>query len=440
MRCANESEKCVFDHTRCASKSELRAGVTRLKKANEEKHKLLAAITQADTQTNVPNGQGDGVKIRQVVLEELPNDNGSLLPDAVPQRAWHGEAALVCSPCFSLLPSSAQRSVSFGKGALGAEDQAAASTPFLPTPTSLSIHSGDEDVNQLQTDTWTKTGWSVAYVQQLFDAVLTWDYLPFCLLCRAAFLEDYNSRLSRYCSSTLVHALLALATRMMIENGSENVSLPNGWSGSKTFFDVAEELIRANGSLSKLPDIQALGILSLYQFSCGRETKAQELADAFAASITDLCLQQSLHVTEGDPYLVVRATTYCGAVSLIRMLRLTTGDIFSPSTPKEADLASLDRSPCNMENESVADRGKERTDHTLDTHYSTICSLQIVPAKIFQLTEWVYKLLATANMPSGEVTWNEVLAIYTKCLDWYESFLTVLKDEDSERPFVLFIQ
>lgn len=320
MRCANDGNKCVFDHTRCASKSELRAEVARLKKANEEKNKLLAAVssTRGDVQITMPNGLEDGIKIRQVVLEELANDNSSLFEDAVPEGACCGEGAtsnvsqVVCPPCSSRPPSSAQPCVGFGK------DQAAASAPFLPTPTASSSHSIDGDANQLQTDMWTKTGWSVVYVQQLFDAVLTWDYLPFCLFCRAAFLEDYNSGLVRYCSSVLVHALLALATRTMIENGGENVSPPQGWSGSNAFFDAAEELIRANGSLSKLPDIQALGSLSIYQFSCGRETKAQELADAFAACIKDLCLQRSLHGTEDDHYLTVRATTYCGAVSLVR--------------------------------------------------------------------------------------------------------------------------
>lgn len=129
-------------------------------------------------------------------------------------------------------------------------------------------------------------------MRHLLDALLTWDYLPFCLLCKDSFLRDYHGGSARYCSSAPVNALLALATRVLNENDGSALS-------------------------SSLSDIQAFGILSLYQISCGRAPEAQELAEAFASSITDLCSREPLAGTR-DEYARARATTYCGAISLIR--------------------------------------------------------------------------------------------------------------------------
>ena len=69
-------------------------------------------------------------------------------------------------------------------------------------------------------------------------------------------------------------------------------------------------------------------------------------------------------------------------------------------------------------------------------HQSQLSSLQLIPAKIFQLTEWVYKLLASPQPAAGD----EVVLAYHRCLDWYESFFAMLKTDGSNSPFVLFIQ
>lgn len=62
-------------------------------------------------------------------------------------------------------------------------------------------------------------------------------------------------------------------------------------------------------------------------------------------------------------------------------------------------------------------------------------SLQILPAKIYLLTEWVYKFLAS---PWDKA--EEVVAVYRDCLDWYETCFTLLKEDGSNPPYLLFIQ
>lgn len=174
----------------------------------------------------------------------------------------------------------------------------------------------DSYISESQTDTWTRTGWTKAHIRHLFDATLTWDYLPFCLLRKDLFMRDYESGSSQFCSSSLVHATLAISSRLINENDN-NTILPSGWLGSKFFFDEANRALQALLPAKNLPDIQALGVLSLYQMRCGLEGRALGFAKDFARNITELCNQEP-RGNQDDQYINACAITYCRAVSLVR--------------------------------------------------------------------------------------------------------------------------
>ncbi len=169
--------------------------------------------------------------------------------------------------------------------------------------------------SQSQPDIWTQTGWSKAHVRYLFEALLTWDSLPFCLFSKSLFLQDYDSGSDRFCSSALVHALLALAIRLVNEDKDDFRFLPNGLIGSQMFFETAMTIVR--DTEASLPNIQAIGILSLYHLRCGNEVDAYILAESFTSKITNLCLRESLESIE-EQYAWAQAVTYSGAVSLSR--------------------------------------------------------------------------------------------------------------------------
>lgn len=170
-------------------------------------------------------------------------------------------------------------------------------------------------INRDETSGREQTGQRIIW--QLFDSTFAWDSLPFTILNRSAFHKDFHNGSSRFCSPALVNALLAFSTRVIIESAPKSASVPQGWSGSSTFFEKAEQLLSADASSDRLPDIQARGVLSLYKFSCGCELAAQELADAFVTGIKDLCRREYSSSTQND-FQQALATSYCGAVSLIR--------------------------------------------------------------------------------------------------------------------------
>lgn len=101
----------------------------------------------------------------------------------------------------------------------------------------------------------------------------------------------------------------------MNESSDDAALLPSGWLSSQVLFDEA----RANLSEGCLPDIQALGVLSLYHLRCGFEAEARELVEAFAARTAEHC-QRPLPDDEParEDFSKARLITYCGAVSLVR--------------------------------------------------------------------------------------------------------------------------
>ncbi|KAM4061368.1 hypothetical protein HRG_013091 [Hirsutella rhossiliensis] len=120
-------------------------------------------------------------------------------------------------------------------------------------------------------------------------------------------------------------------------------------------------------------------------------------------------------------YAKVWATSYRGAVSLIRILRLTTGQVFTMSTSckLQDDSIFLDQSACSAEYLFGGQCGSGTTpDPALKARGSQLRNLQLIPARVFQLTEWVYKLLSSAtHTPNGRFDTAEVMAVYTECLD-----------------------
>lgn len=328
-RCQRASVDCFYEKRQREVILDLLAEIEQLKKENAEKDKLLETICfshDVETCKTVIQRLKDGNQSMQAVLQTTDSRHtNSGRPQAGNQQQASTMIGLVdldiepatCQYCSCRLrpwnfphcsPSDMSRS---------AEATVTLSAPGLPTPASLpSLPTHGDDV-QSQTDDWTKRGLARAYVRQLFAALLSWDYLPFCIVCEAPFLRAYDSGSSQFCSSALVNALLALAIRVIIETENETVP-PTNCFGSSQFFDDAEAALAKGGQLSHLPDIQALGILSIYQISCGRETEAQMLAQLFFSSITGLCNQQSLAGEKDEQYILVRTTTYCGAVSLIR--------------------------------------------------------------------------------------------------------------------------
>lgn len=378
---------CVFDKTRRESKNDLRAELERLRRANVLSGALLDAMSSTEDAASyhaVAKGLMDGTTTREDIFLGLPSkfkDKSACIASSLPYRpqATISTGASIsasasasqcpratCAHCRGALPLPTS---SLGDGDGGSADWSSDWDPSADTQSDgdnvvtspVSVFSSLASVPSLASsgagvtveqnesrapvpriDSWTRTGWTADLVLEHIELLITWDYLPFCLLCKDIFLQDLDKGTGRYCSSALVYALLALAKRIMNEQqqqqqrrrrssslaaniGVVSPSSPSStapakdWTDSQAFWNEAEALIRGSGQHSnRLPDIQALGIMALYQVSSGRQAEARELADEFAAAATDLCLRAPAAEEQQEQCARVRATTYCGAISLVR--------------------------------------------------------------------------------------------------------------------------
>ncbi|UNI24014.1 hypothetical protein JDV02_009794 [Purpureocillium takamizusanense] len=385
-RCQDAHECCVYDLGWMQSKAMLRARVEELQRTNLENRSQIRALQST---------------IRSIV--------GECEDEGKPVGAADGSKEADDSP-----------------GLWSAECNTPAKTPDPSTILSLPPRPLDVYASQSHLDVWTRTGWTVAHIRHLFDVLGTWDSLALCLLSRDVFLRDYQNGSGRFCSSALVHALLALSARL-VNGASDNKDvLPSRWVGSKIFSDEAAAIIENDRHRSNLPNVQALGVLSLYRLRLGQEADALRLAEALLAGVTELC---QCGQSDGDQaeYTKALATTYCSAVSLVRMLSLTTGRLFDgPDYPGDG-ASALHQLSIGGEYDIAA------TFRHLPTRNS-----QLLSAKLFLLTEWVYKLAFAARAGEPGV-WASVVPVYTKCLDWYSGLFELLVADEGRTPFALFI-
>lgn len=195
------------------------------------------------------------------------------------------------------------------------------------------------DTQDPQMDKWTNMGWLKSYTREFVSSVLSWDAIPLCVAGQERFLGDFDSDQMQFCSSALVYSLLALASKLQeqeVQQRPEHLShqLPHQLADGRTAIPASDYLYEQactqlwDNGVTVLPDMQAIGTLALYQANFGSVAKGQVLANEYAAAIADLCLRDSARDSSSD-YDLVRTSTYCGAVSL---LRYDSDPILSPAT------------------------------------------------------------------------------------------------------------
>jgi hypothetical protein len=322
-RCKDAGEQCKYNYIRQESKDKLRARNAELQKSSTDSDALLRALASiADPHVckAVLQGLIDGtISPTQVLGEFSPapesgtSSSAGRLSQATPQPPASPPSP--STSCFEQLLS--WRSC---RPVLKEEDVKAVAleaASVQPPVLSLPVLPLDAYTSQAQEDSWTGIGWTRAHTRHLVDALRTWDHLPFCLLSEDLFWQDYASGSTRFCSSALVHAILALSTRLINERGDNAAFHQSGWPGSRFFLDKAKAILKDTKAPKTLPDIQALGMFSLYSLRCGRETEAQTYAELFATSISDLHERSLVHA-EDEAYAESLHTSYSGAISLIR--------------------------------------------------------------------------------------------------------------------------
>jgi hypothetical protein len=164
------------------------------------------------------------------------------------------------------------------------------------------------------TTTWTAVTNDSNLILHLLALYFCWEYPIFAPLSKKHFLQDFRDGRHRYCSSLLVNALLALGCRFSTHSIT-SANFQDSHLGGDHFFKESQRLLDQETEHHSLTTIQALGIMSIREASCGRASESRY----YAAQSTRLAFEIGLHRTHDkgvkDEFTVQLATLW-GAFSL----------------------------------------------------------------------------------------------------------------------------
>lgn len=168
---------------------------------------------------------------------------------------------------------------------------------------------------QVPPATWTTVTSDPGLVQHLLALYFCWEYPTFASLSKEHFLQDFMEGRPRFCSSILVNALLALGCRFSNQpNTRSNPDDPH--TSGDHFFKECQRLFYQEQNHHKLTTIQALGIMSIREASCGRDSESWY----YAGQSIRLAIEMGLHRLQddgkNDDESAVQAATFWGAFAL----------------------------------------------------------------------------------------------------------------------------
>ncbi len=163
--------------------------------------------------------------------------------------------------------------------------------------------------------TWTELSADINLVQHLLALYFCWEYPTFASLSKEHFLHDFQEGRQRFCSAMLVNALLALGCRFSTQPNTR--ADPNDlYSSGDHFFKECLRLFYLEDNHHSLTTIQALGIMSIREASCGRDSESWY----YAGQSIRLAIEMGLHQIRNDDgdevEMAVKSATFWGAFAL----------------------------------------------------------------------------------------------------------------------------
>ncbi|KAK9425699.1 putative Zn(2)-C6 fungal-type domain-containing protein [Seiridium unicorne] len=285
--------------------------------------------------------------------------------------------------------------------------------------------------------TWTGITADTALVQHLLALYFCWEYPTFASLSKEHFLKDFLDGRPRYCSPILVNALLALGCRFSTQPHTRANPDDPATSGDH-FFRETLRLLGKETNHHNLTTIQALGIMSIREASCGRDSESWY----YAGQSVRLAIEMGLHRLsgEGDPdEMAVQAATFWGAFALDHAWSLATGSLpqcscFPHLPPKPAIIDDIEASLWVP----YTDNGSDQLGAPLQRSCEQPSNVRSVYTCFCELSELVHNSLYVLHSPGKPVTSRDLLDTYTQYLNWYDRIPEVLRLGTNFTPAVLF--
>ncbi|KKP01767.1 hypothetical protein THAR02_06146 [Trichoderma harzianum] len=302
--------------------------------------------------------------------------------------------------------------------------------------------------------TWTSITNDVNLVQHLLALYFCWEYPTFASLSKEHFLRDFQDGRHRYCSPILVNALLALGCRFSTQPMTR--ANPNDpYSSGDHFFKESQRLFNEETDHHSLTTIQALGIMSIREASCGRDSESWYYAGQSIRLAVEMGLHR-IHDEDDEDELAVQSATFWGAFALDHAWSLATGSLpqcscFPHLPPKPAIISDIEASLWVPYTDDGEDRTTTFGVNTKGIHADDVSegeplqrsceqpsNVRSVYKCFCELSELVHQSLYVLHSPGRPLTARDLLNIYTQYLNWYDRIPEVLRLGHNFTPAVLF--
>ncbi|KAB5513035.1 hypothetical protein GE09DRAFT_1179991 [Coniochaeta sp. 2T2.1] len=252
------------------------------------------------------------------------------------------------------------------------------------------------------------------------------------------FLRDFQDGRTRYCSSMLVNGLLALGCRLS-SHPTKRADPDDPYTSGDHFFKECVRQLREEEDHYRLTTIQILGIMSIREASCRRDSESRYYAGQSIRPTLEMGLQMNAAGGEDDE-TAVRSAAFWGAYPLdLCSWCLATGTprtSMSPHLPAKPVIVKVVEASLWIpytDNEFSPRAPVERScDQPSNVHsvYKCFC----------ELSELVHRSLYVLHSPGKAVTNRELQDIYIDYFSWYDQFPDVLRLGHNFTPSVLFAQ
>ncbi|KAK4180706.1 putative conidial development protein fluffy [Triangularia setosa] len=280
--------------------------------------------------------------------------------------------------------------------------------------------------------TWTTVTSDTHLIQRLLSMFFSGLFPCLSLISYSHFIHDFREGITRYCSEALVNAILGTACRL-----SNATSQPiSRISFGDAFVGEAKRLLAAENSHINLPSIQALGILALGEISQGNDEESETLIqESVRASVYLVLGTCDPYGKDNEDFRVVRALAYCGVFSLMRFLRLLTGDLEPKAGPLFIRLhpgppASVDE-----------DTPQTRVERGIALQTQFFAELRFCPPSsrfVFEVTETAHTFLSYNY--SRAMTASDLEGAYDRCVCSYRQFVESCPPVSNPTPDILLAQ
>lgn len=318
----------------------MREEIEVLKAYKDASQRVLAALAGSE-------GEDDAIKGKVIGALKSGSDVGEISQyleseGGSPSRQWKSEDrgsydSGGTSPATSTL---GDRSAARHRRVPSLRDAARKSHHFLPaSPTlpqsrtstfssSRKLNDVDAGASTAQRDftsrrynvsLWTSVTVDPSLVEHLMTFYFCWEYPIFASISKIKFLEDYFAGRRRYCSELLVNAILAVGHRFLAASENSNDPLTHKDSGREVglqFQQEAERLLQEENGRPSVTTVKALGILSILEASCGRNTRSWGYSCASIKMAVDMGLHLPSPEGTSEEDADVRSATFWGAFSL----------------------------------------------------------------------------------------------------------------------------